>query len=234
MENINLTKPKYTVGVLIYHRTQELVDMARDCVASVKKSSTDYELIIVDNGSTIKSDWECDTLIRFDKNYGISHGWNAILKNARTEYVAIIGDDVIVREGWLEALKAALEMPLAGVANPHVQHLPPGAGIVENYKWFSGACFMLPQSTVSRVGYFDENTYFPANFEDHDYWTRVYKKGLKCYVNYGMSVQHREGATVHAKDISEEFLTNKKRFMDKHGFDNQEVFCGADSLAKYL
>lgn len=228
MENINLKKPLYSVIVLIYHRTPELVEMAIDCIASVKNNSQDYELIIVDNGSTERYDWNklCDTYIRFDKNYGISRGWNAGLKNARGTYLTVIGDDVIVRKGWLEAMKQAMDMPLAGVVNPHVEHLPHGVGIKEHYKWFSGACFMMTQKTINRIGYFDEATYFPCNWEDVDYWTRVLRAGLKLYVNFQITVQHKEGQTVHAKDLSEHFMDMKQRFITKHGFNAQDVFFG--------
>lgn len=228
MENPNLNKPKYSVIMLIYHRTPELVQMARDCAASVRNSSKDYEFIIVDNGSTERYDWEkeCDVYIRLDRNWGISHGWNTGLRVSRGKYKAVIGDDVIVRPGWLEAMQEAMDMPEAGIANVHVEHLPPGQGVVENYKWFSHACFMLTQKTLNRVGYYDQDTYFPCNFEDHDYLTRLLKAGLKTYVNYGMTVRHKEGQTVHAKDLSEHFMEMKRRFMAKHGFDNQEVFCG--------
>lgn len=231
MENLtnpNLKKPKYSVILLIFHRTQELVDMARDCIASIKNSSKDYELIIVDNGSTVRYDWEkeCDTYVRLDRNMGISHGWNTGLKIARGKYMVLLGDDTIVREGWLEGLQKAMDMPMAGLANIYVEHLPQGVGIVENYKWFSHACVMLTQNTIRRVGYYREDLYFPCNFEDHDYITRVMRAGLKCYINYGVTIQHKEGQTVHAKDLSEHFLRLKDVFMKEHGFDNQEVFCG--------
>lgn len=226
MENLNLTKPTFSVIMLIYHRTQELVDMARNCAASVKNSSKDYEFIVVDNGSPIQTQWDCDTYVRFDKNMGISHGWNTGLRMSRGKYKVIIGDDVIVREGWLEAMKEAMDMSDAGMVNPHVQHLPQGVGIVEDYKWPSGACFMLTQNTIDKVGYFDQDTYFPCNFEDHDYWTRILKAGLKLYKNHSMTVMHKEGSTVHAPDLSEHFARLKIAFMRKHGFDNQDVFCG--------
>ena len=228
MNNPNLIIPTYSVIMLVYHRTPELVEMARNCVASVKNSSKDFEFIIVDNGSTQRYAWEkeCDTYIRFNKNMGISHGWNTGLRVSRGKYKAVIGDDVIVRKGWLEALRVAMDQPQAGIANVYVEHLPQGAGIVENYKWFSHACFMLTQKTLDIVGYYDQDTYYPCNFEDHDFLTRLLKKGLKCYVNYGMSVMHKEGQTVHAPDLSEHFQRLKIAFMRKHGFDNQDVFCG--------
>lgn len=231
MNNPNLIKPTYTIGVLVYHRSPELVQMARDCIASIKNSSQDYELIIIDNGSTEKYPWEneCDTYVRFQENKGISRGWNTVLKLARGKYITIVNDDVKVRKGWLEELQKAMDMPLAGVANVHVEHLPPGTGIVENYKWFSGSCFMLTQATVNRVGYFDEEI-FPCNTEDWDYWIRVYKKGLKLYKNYGMTVQHLEGQTVHSPDLAKHTNLLLKRLEKKHGFNPVGVFCGDMSI----
>lgn len=239
MDNPNLHKYKYTVGILIFHRTQELVDMAIECLDSVLRNidRNETEVIIVDNGSTVQSDvWakNADTFIRFDKNMGISHGWNAILKLARGKYINILGDDTKVTSGWLEAMQKAMDMPDCGIANIHVEHLPANIGVIENYKWFSHACFMLTQNTINKVGYYREDLYFPCNFEDHDYLTRIYKAGLKAYVNYGKTIRHLEGQTVHAPDLSEHFQRLKGVFMKEHGFDNQNVFCGFDDIHNYL
>ena len=235
-ENINHKVPTYSVIVLMYHRSVDLVDMARDCIASVQDSSTDYELVIVDNGSSQRFGWYklCDTYIRLNRNYGISHGWNLGLKASRGKYKTIIGDDTIVSKGWLEALREAKDMPDCGVGQIHVEHLPHGKEIVENYKWPSGACFMLDQNTIDKVGYFDEQTYWPCNWEDWDYWFRVYKVGLKMYRNYHTSIQHREGATLHANDLSEHFQDNKRRFIKKHGFDPTPIFTGDADINQYL
>lgn len=239
MTNPNHKQYKYTVGILIFHRSQKLVDMAIECLGSVLSNidRNECELIIVDNGSPVRSDvWEknADTYIRFNENMGISRGWNAILRNARGKYINILGDDTKVRPGWLQAMQVAMDMPQAGIANIHVEHLPPGIGVGENYKWFSHACFMLTQATIDKVGYYREDLYFPCNFEDHDFLTRIYKAGLKAYVNYGKSIQHLEGQTVHAPDLSEHFQRLKGVFMKEHGFDNQLVFCGPQDIHEAL
>ena len=234
--NPHTQNPTYSVIVLMYHRTVPLVDMARDCIASIKDSSEDYELIIVDNGSSQRFGWykECDTYIRFNRNMGISFGWNAGLKVSRGKYKVILGDDTIVTKGYLEALREAKDMPDCGVGQIHVENLPQGVGIVENYKWPTGACFMLTQDVIDKVGYFDQDTYWPCNWEDWDYWLRVYQKGFKMYRNYHTSIQHREGATLHATDLSSHFQDNKRRFIKKHGFDPTQVFCGDEDIKKYL
>lgn len=233
--NPNLTKPKHTVGVLMFHRTQELVDMAKDCVASVRNSSQDYELIIVDNGSTVRHDWdkECDVYIRMNKNMGISHGWNQVLKTARGQFVTILGDDTIVHPGYLEAMERCYDHKDCGWANPHVEHLPGGMGVVENYKWPSGACFMLSKDVINKVGLFAEHLYFPAQFEDTDYELRVYKAGLKIYTNFSLTVQHKEGQTDNAPDIASHFDDNKKIFIKEHGLDPIPIFYGDGIMPKF-
>lgn len=230
MENPNTKTIKYTVGILIYHRTPELVEMATECLGSVLSNidRRETEIIIVDNGSTAQSDvWQknADTYIRFNENKGISRGWNAILRNARGKYIAILGDDTKVRPNWLPALQKAMDMPQCGVANIHVEHLPPGIGVQETYKWFSGACFMLTQNTIDKVGYFDEGI-FPCNTEDWDYWIRVYQAGLRTYRNFGCSIQHLEGQTLHAPDLSAEHTRLLENLRKKYGFDPVPVFCG--------
>ncbi|MCK9355131.1 MAG: glycosyltransferase [Gallionella sp.] len=229
VENPNLIKPKFSVIVLVFHRTPELVQMARDCVASVKRSSKDYELIIVDNGSTEQYPWdeECDTYIRFNKNMGISHGWNTGLRVSRGKYKVLLGDDTLVRTGGLEAMQEAMDMPNAGMVNPHVENLPPGVGIVEDYKWPSGSCFMLTQKVIDRVGYFDQDTYFPCNFEDVDYWARLLRAGFKIYKNHSMTIQHKEGQTVHSADLSSHYNRLREAFKKKHGFNAEFVFMGS-------
>lgn len=229
---------KYSVVVLFYHRTPELTKIAKDCVMSVAKHSKDYELIVVDNCSTEDIDWvleytKPENVIRQKKNLGIAAGWNAGLKKAKADHVAVINDDIIVRNPkWLDDMKKACDMPDAGVGAVHVQHLPCWEGLIENYHWFPGSCYMLPKSTVEKVGYFDED-YWPCNWEDVDYWTRLMGKGLKMYVNYSMTIFHLEGKTLHAKDLSKHFLDNKKRYVDKWGFDCTQLFYGGKDWPEY-
>lgn len=233
MTNPNYPIPTYSVIILGFHRTPELVEMAKDCLGSVINSvdRKDTEIIYVDNGSTEKWEWEkhVDTYVRLDQNMGISRGWNTGLKLARANYKVILGDDVIVSKGFLEGLKEAIDMPNAGVSNVYVEHLPQGKGIVEDYKWFSGACFMLTQNTLDKVGYFNENI-FPCNTEDWEYWLRVYQKGLKLYKNFGVSVQHKEGQTVHSPDLSVHTKKLLENLADEWGFDPTSVFCSTRSI----
>lgn len=220
-----MVKPLYSIVVLVCHREPEIVETAKNCIASIKNLSHDYELIVVDNGSTLDTSWiEADTIVRFDTNRGIAHAWNTGMRLARADNVVVCNDDIIVCEGWLEKMRKALDIPRSGASNLHIEHLPGGQGVVENYKWFSGACFMLPKTTIEKIGYFDEQ-FYPSNFEDVDYWTRLKGYGLTMVVDYSATIQHKEGQTIHKnKEMNEKFMSNKQRYLDKWGFDPIPVF----------
>lgn len=229
MENPNLKTPKFSVIMLIYNRTEQLRDMAIKCMESVHANSQDYELIIVDNASTVRHDWEnhCDTYVRLNKNYGCSGGWNAGLRVARGKYKVVIGDDTQVSKGWLEGMAECFKESDCGVSNPYVEHLPIGIGIKHDYKWFSGACFMVTQETLDKVGYFRGDLYYPTDSEDRDYWVRVYQSGLKCYKNFSVKIRHLEGQTSSASDLGGQSRgKNAEIFKQEWGFDSNEVFCG--------
>lgn len=215
-----------------------MVDMGMECVSSVLNSCNrdETEIILVDNGSTVRHDWDkyVDTYVRLNQNYGIARGWNTGLRLAKGKYITILGDDTKVRSGYLEALQEAMDMPDAGAANIHVQNLPVGKGIIENYKWFSGACFMLTPETLKKVGYFDESI-FPCTTEDWNYWLRTYQAGLKLYVNYRMSIFHLEGQTDNAPDLAVHNGRLLRKLAKDFNLQNPTaIFCGEQDIKKAL
>lgn len=240
MENPNHKKYTYTIGVLFFHRTPELVAIGEKCLDSILSciDPTTTELVVVDNGSTMENKrWEKEatTYIRFSENLGVSAGWNAILRNARGAYIAILGDDTEVQSGWLEAMRACFDQhDDCGVANPYVEHLPKGQGIQKDNKWFSGACFMLTPRTIERAGYFRQDLYFPTNYEDTDYWCRVLESGLYLYKNHAIEVKHLEGQTTKATDLDAAKQGTKAAFLKEWGFDPVPYFCSGDSIYKKL
>ena len=90
----------------------------RDSIESVwAQTFTDFELIVVDNGSTDES---LDiarsyqgrpgyTLIENQKNTGFSYAVNQGIRAARGEYVALFNNDAFAEPDWLEELLKAAE-----------------------------------------------------------------------------------------------------------------------------
>lgn len=232
-----------SIVLLYYHRDPSLMpdnydpNMMRDCVDSIVANTSNCELIAIDNGSTVNEDWIKDiahVYHRFEKNEGISNGWNKGISLASYENIIILGDDTVVPPNWTEEMKKAMNMPQAGLATVHVEGMPYGEGIQENLRWFPGACFMLTKSLVEKVGYFDWTRFNPCNFEDTDYQVRVMAHGYKLYTNYAVTVQHRMGATLHVKDLSEPFEEMGRRFEKKHGFNGQKYMYQDGNIKEVL
>lgn len=238
MENIPVS-----IVVLFYHRDPSKMpdnydpNMMRDCVDSIVANTENYELCAIDNGSTVNEDWikkYAHKYHRFEKNEGISNGWNKGIELASHEHVIILGDDTIVPPCWIEELKKTVKMPLFGAGTVHVEGMPYGEGIKETWRWFPGACFMLTKKTIEKVGYFDWQTFFPCNFEDCDYFCRILAHGMKLYTNYAVTVQHRQGATLHVDDLSSPYERLHQAFIKKHGFDVQPYLYGDRDIREVL
>ena len=89
---------------------------------------TDYEAIVVDNGSTdesldlLRRDYAWADVISLPHNVGYAGGCNAGLEAARGEVLVILNNDTEVEPDWLSELLAALQQhPEAGMATPKVK-----------------------------------------------------------------------------------------------------------------
>lgn len=102
----------------------------RDCLESIyKQTYTDYEIIIIDNGSTDGSyEWLSvykDIIFQqLDKNYGFSRAVNEGIKFAKGEYVLLLNNDTEICQGFLEALLEVMEkdQKIFGVSSKMIQY----------------------------------------------------------------------------------------------------------------
>ena len=84
-------------------------------------------IVVADNGSTDGSvEWLAENhpgirLIRFDRNYGFTGGYNRALLEIDADYYVLMNSDIEVAEGWLEPLVAWMEdHPETGICQPKV------------------------------------------------------------------------------------------------------------------
>ncbi len=84
-----------------------------NCLASLKKQSyppSNYEIIIVDNGSTddsvsfIRNNWAEVRIIEARKNLGFAAGNNLGFEHAKGDFFALLNNDTEVPENWLAVL----------------------------------------------------------------------------------------------------------------------------------
>ena len=190
MNNFERTQPK--VSIIIpgwFHDDQhgkygknETYWFAQECLKLLLKRTPKnmYELILVDNGSTLKEDdrdgvmslnsfWNsADILIKNKTNLGFAPACNQGFNLARGEYILCLNDDVVVWPGWLEALMAVFELnlePRAGVVMPalmkqtrdvHEALAMKEIDLKQNYGKYSpgaefGSCWMMPKKIMDEL-----------------------------------------------------------------------------------
>lgn len=84
-----------------------------------------------------------------------------------------------------------------------------------------GAYGALNRETVEAVGLFDEDTFFPAYYEDDDYEYRCHQGGVE-WLEYNGSIGHDRSASIHsspelAQANSRTFPENQRAYIAKWG-----------------
>ena len=101
--------PKITVLILTYNRAH-LVE--RSIKSVLNQTFEDYELVLVDNGSTDHTPEVFEKyqnrknirIFRIEKNIGFARGFNFCLDQIRGEWFATVGDDDEIRDNAFEIL----------------------------------------------------------------------------------------------------------------------------------
>lgn len=109
--------PRISVIIPTYNRA-DLLPRAIESVLS--QSFTDFELIVVDDGSDIPAEDAVairDSRLRWVRrtNGGLSAARNTGMEHARADLVTFLDDDDDALPGWLEALAGAAERPRCGI-----------------------------------------------------------------------------------------------------------------------
>lgn len=224
------THIKFSLVMPVLLRDESHRPVVEKTIESLKGNSEDYELIIVDDGSTRPTNFlrrEAHIYVRHNPtNKGIAPSWNDGLSIARGEYVVIVNDDILVPDGWLKVLASGFEKTDCGVTGPVIASPtiePALLNVVEtkeDHSFFPGYCFMLKRSRF--LERFDER-FVPFNFEDTDYWVRIEKAGLKLY-KVPLAIWHKEGDTIHKMEYERVGSENHKKFISKWGFDPQPIY----------
>ena len=88
----------------------------KNCLLSLQKcEGEDFEVIVVDNGSTDGSDVLPDSLnlnvrlLKLNENTGFAHAVNVGIGEAKGEYVILLNNDTEVESGFVRKLTEALK-----------------------------------------------------------------------------------------------------------------------------
>jgi GT2 family glycosyltransferase len=226
--------PKFSIIIPVCGN-EKLTD---NCLDSVKENSSDFEVIVVDNGSeVVRQGWWI--VLRNQKNLGFPVAVNQGIKASAGEIIVILNNDTIVTPGWLEKFKYHLKTfgmvgPVSNrVSGPQcipAENLRDKEAIYSTadlvaaekrgraYPWHRLVffCVAIKREVVDKIGLLDEQ-FSPGNFEDDDYCLRAIEAGFKMGVAEDIFIYHVGSATHHSLLLDHKKLlyTNRMKFLAK-------------------
>jgi GT2 family glycosyltransferase len=222
-ENFN---PLVSAIVVNYNRAALL----RECLQSLAQQSySSLEILVVDNGSTDHSldvvrsfSDERFRLLPLDHNLGFAGGCNAGIREARGEFVALINNDAVATQRWIEEIVKVIRSSGSSVGMwaskvlffgtdiidktghlmyPDGQNRGRGTGekdtgqyqVLEETLFPDGCAAVYRKRMLDEVREFDE-TFF-AYGDDADLGIRSRWRGWECLYVPGAVVYHHHSST---------------------------------------
>ncbi len=174
---------------------------ASRCISLVKRHTPpDFDLIILDNNRT--------------RNFNQSRDDNKILRTAKTDYVVLMDDDVMVEAGWLEGMLRAIGNDTGVVAPMHrdkrgflsfsgIYLMGDNFGthahlmdIPERPRETQCACGAILLIDMHKCGSVRFEEQYDKYFLDIDYSLKIWESGYKLIVTPEVTVTHLGGATM--------------------------------------
>lgn len=201
-------------------------EMTLECITAIQETTDDFELIVIDNGSSVPfriPNGGRRTLIRNDENMGFPIAVNQGLRAAHGETIAVINNDVIVTPGWADRLAAGLNkyaivgpmtnycegvqsigLPVyydRGELNRRAEDFSRArAGRELEVNWVIGFLFMFRHSLYQEIGGFDESLW-PCSGEEIDFALRAREKGYRVGIVQDVYVHHEGSVTFRSMDV---------------------------------
>jgi GT2 family glycosyltransferase len=227
------------VSIIIPVYNQEKYTNA--CIESIKANTEDYEITIVDNGSSPSISEALHIipnidfpLIRNEENLGFPKAVNQGIEVAKGDIIVIINNDTIVTPHWLEILQGHLSNGLDIVGACTNSSSGPQQVLIDQYndletlyeaaesnrKKNEGQSFPYHRIVFICVAIKREvidkiglldEIYTPGNFEDDDYCMRAIEAGFKIGIAKDCYVHHFGSITHKAMDINYRELLAKNQ-----------------------
>ncbi|MBB6675595.1 glycosyltransferase family 2 protein [Cohnella nanjingensis] len=227
------------------------LDLLQACVASIRKHTTDvdYEVIVVDDGSTDgTADWcrrEKLALVSLPRNEGFPIACNKGMRLASGDTIVLLNNDTIVSSRWLSNLMTALySEPSIGIVGPvcnyvsgkqqvhypyvdldEFQRIAARVNVSTPKKWrrverVVGLCLVFRRELMEAIGLLDER-FSPGHYEDDDYCLRARLHGFGLLICPDALIHHEGSATFRKDPIAQRQLVerNYQLFLDKWHLD---------------
>ncbi len=192
-------------------------ELTCSCLRSIKEETDypDYEVIVVDNGSTdgsqemLKREFPWARLIENPRNLGFARGNNQGMEVAEGDYHFLLNNDTTVTKGWLAKAVEVLESDprIASVGStlvpPDWDEKPPEASEVEK-DTVCGAAMLVRRKVIERIGPLDDRNFSPIYGEETDWNYRARNIGYRV-VETGRSVIKHIGSVDTTKGTTKPY-----------------------------
>ncbi|MEW6424287.1 MAG: glycosyltransferase family 2 protein [Bacillota bacterium] len=230
--------------------TRNRLSLTRLFVESLLKNTPEpVELIFVDNNST---DGTPEYLSRIpgvrvivnQANLGFAAGCNKGLAVARSDYLVLLNNDIIVSRGWLSRLVAHFkEWPKVGLIGPlsncaggeqtigvnffsisQIEEFDRQLAVKNSRRCcrkaniLSGFCLLLKREVLNAIGGLDPR-FGPGNFDDDDYCLRARLAGFELLVAEDVFIYHFGGQTFRGEKMNHAGIMRRNwdKFRQKWG-----------------
>ena len=229
-----MTNPKVSICSSVLNQSDWLKVMLDSVVAQTFK---DFELILVDDGSTEDIKALVDTyndprikLIRWDENRGMPHGMNHALRQATGEYIGLLSADEVISPDKLEIQVEYMDahkgvdcvwgLPLRGPLGlrPIWEQTAMRAHNRSNEAWLKtlleldnvpigGASLLMKTEVMKSLDYLDPTL---KMFSDHELYCKFFSRGhVGVVLPYRFAVEHPTENDENAKK-TQRFLNFNK------------------------
>ena len=192
-------------------------EMSRDCIQTIMETTTDYEIIVIDNGSEPPfkppfSGFNSVIVIRNEKNEGFPVAINQGIRAATGDIIVLLNDDVVCAPGWAQNLSKWLEdfdivgpttnycAGLQMVTLPLYENIDEfnkeagyiaekNMGVAMEVKFLIGFCMMFKRELYDEIGPFDESLW-PCSGEEIDFCYQARGAGYKIGIALDVYVHH--------------------------------------------
>ena len=174
---------KYSIIVPVFNQ----LEYTQKCVQSVVAMSYgyDYELIIVANGCTDKTEeWVYSNrdssivLCSYKEPLGFGGATNAGMRLSRGEYLILLNNDCVILPpifdlSWLDLLEQPFAEPKMGITGPLLYW----SEITKMWALIF-FCVMIHRTVIDKIGFLDVETFPIGAGEDTDFCARAQEAGF--------------------------------------------------------
>lgn len=201
-----------------YCPEKSVANILRECLRALKQNTDPelYTVLLIEQGpkycETIGTWLPMDYIYRKEP-LGYAAAVNMGLQIARTQYVCVMNNDVIVRPGWLEQMLADYEsIEKCGVLSPQEMGAP--TGITYDDHWWS--LVLAKREVFDKVGLLDEKC-LNARYADQDMNIRIRKAGYQVCRTGNVIIDHANSATYRHLKVDAVEDAERAVMMERYG-----------------